>query len=69
MKSDLLALSQLNDMFKYYADDTTLLLTDVEFSHIKAWASTNHLTLNLTKTKEIVFRRPKSTQFVYATCY
>jgi len=39
------------------ADDTTLLVTehtdtdiDVEFNHIKAWASTDHLTLNLTKT-------------------
>ena len=57
-------MSQLNDLFKY-ADDTTLLIPehtdtdiDVEFSHIKAWASTNHLSLNLTKTKEIVFRRP-----------
>jgi len=44
MKSDLRALSQLNDLFKY-ADDTTLLIPehtdtdiDVEFSHIKAWA-------------------------------
>ena len=62
MKSDLQALSQLNGLFKY-ADDTTLLIPEhtdtdigVEFSHIKAWASTNHLSLNLTKTKEIVFR-------------
>ena len=31
----------------------------VEFSHVKAWASTNHLTLNLLKTKEIVFKRSR----------
>ena len=50
MKSDLHALSELNGMFKY-ADDTTLLVREhtdtsinVEFSHVKAWASTNHLT-------------------------
>jgi len=66
MKNDLHALSQLNDLFKY-ADDTTLLIPEhtdtdigVEFSHIKAWASANHLSLNLTKTKEIVFRRPRA---------
>jgi len=65
MKSDLHALSKLNDLFKY-ADDTTLLVPEhtdtnisVEFSHVKAWASTNHLTLNLLKTKEIVFKRPR----------
>ena len=64
MKSDLHALSCSN-MFKY-ADDTTLLVPehtdiniDVEFSHVKAWALTNHLTLNLAKTKEIVFKWPR----------
>ena len=66
MKNDLHALSQLNDLFKY-ADNTTLLIPEhtdtdigVEFCHIKAWASTNQLSLNLTKTKEIVFRRPRA---------
>jgi len=66
MKSDLHALSHLNDMCKY-ADDTTLLVPehtyitiDMEFSHVKAWALTNHLTLNLDKTKEIVFKRPRA---------
>ena len=47
MKSDLCALSELNDIFKYvYADDTTLLVPEhtdteleVEFNHIKAWAA------------------------------
>ena len=48
-------------MFKY-ADDTTLLVPehsdigiDIEFNHVKAWAAINGLTLNLNKTKEIVF--------------
>ena len=61
------ALSQLNDMFKF-ADDATLLVpehTDVniatDFSHVKEWASTNYLTLNL--TKEIVFKRPRACSF------
>jgi len=61
MKSDLHALSHLNDMCKY-ADDTTLLVSehtditiDMEFRHVKAWALTNHITLNLDKTKENVF--------------
>jgi len=65
MGSDLHALSQLNDMCKY-ADDTTLLVPehtdtdiDIEFNHVKSWALNNHLTLNLTKTKEIVFKRPR----------
>jgi len=47
-----------------YADGTTCTLLvpghtdiniDVEFSHVKAWALANHLTLNLAKIKEIVF--------------
>ena len=36
---------------------------EVEFSHIKAWASANCLHLNLSKTKEMVFRQPRSTYF------
>jgi len=48
-------------MFKY-ADDATLLVPehtdiDVELSHVKAWALTNQLRLDLTKTKEIVSKR------------
>jgi len=49
------------------ADDTTLLVpehtditADMEFRHVKAWALTNHLTLNLDKTKEIVFKWPRA---------
>ena len=66
MKSDLYALSELND----YADDTTLLVPEhtdteleVEFNHIKAWAAANCLHLNLSKTKEVVFRQPRITYF------
>jgi len=65
MKRDLHALSHLNDMCQY-VDDTTLLVpehTDVDFSHVKAWALTNHLTLNLAKNKEIVFKRPRARCF------
>ena len=37
---------------------------DVEFSHVKALALTNlQLRLNLTKTKEIVFKRPRARSF------
>ena len=51
-------------MFKY-ADDTTVLVpsdSDVdledEFENVKQWAKDNKMILNITKTKEIVFRRP-----------
>jgi len=47
-------------------DDSTLLVhehtdtnTDMEFNHVKSSALNNHLTLNLAKTKEIVFKRPR----------
>jgi len=43
-------LSPLNDMYKY-ADDTTVLVPEdtdinIDISHVKAWALTNHLTLH-----------------------
>jgi len=51
-------------------DDTTLLVSEhtdteleVEFNHIKAWAAANCLHLNLSKTKEVVFRQPRITYF------
>jgi len=69
MKSDLHTMSQLNDMCNY-ADDTILLVpeytditVDMEFNHVKSSALTNHLTLNLTKTKELVFKRPRARCF------
>jgi len=69
MKSDLHAMSKLNTIFKY-ADDTPLLVpehSDVsicdEFEHVKAWASVNKRMLNLFRTKEIVFKRPRALHF------
>ena len=69
MKCDLHALSETNHIFKY-ADDTTLLVPqhtdielDIEFNHVKSWATTNQLTLNLSKTKELVFKRPRVQHF------
>ena len=65
MKSDLFTLSALNDIFKY-ADDTTLLVpqhTDTElqqeFNHVRSWAANNRLILNLSKTREMVFKQPR----------
>lgn len=64
LESDLKAKSPINLIFKY-ADDTNLLVpecTDVqiqeEFEAILEWAAANKMTVNMTKTKEIVFRRP-----------
>ena len=64
MESDLHPLSQVNEILKY-ADDTNLLVpqhTDismsVEYQNVMNWASRNKLTINSSKTKEIVFRRP-----------
>ena len=64
LESDLTAKSWINLIFKY-ADDTNLLVpecTDVqiqeEFEAILEWAATNKMAINMTKTKEIVFRRP-----------
>jgi hypothetical protein len=64
MESDLRTLSAMNILMKY-ADDTNLLVpanSDIsladEFSNIKQWAVDNRMTINVTKTKELVFRRP-----------
>jgi hypothetical protein len=65
MESDLHPVSCKNEMFKY-ADDTNLLVpqhTDatlhIEFNNILQWAQRNKMVLNVGKTKEIVFRRPR----------
>ena len=54
----------------YMSDDRTNLVfqhtdveLDVEFRNVKAWAATNCLKLNLSKTKEIVFKRPRAQYF------
>lgn len=71
MESDLRTLSLLNKLCKY-ADDTNLLVpsntdTDLiaEFDNIKQWAINNCMSINLGKTKEIVFHRPSPKHFVY----
>jgi hypothetical protein len=64
LEGDLKPISSINKIFKY-ADDTNLLVpehTDVqlidEFEAIRVWASENKMVINISKTKEIVFRRP-----------
>ena len=64
LESDLKSKSIFNVIFKY-ADDTNLLVpqhSDVplndEFDAIKLWAIINKMIINITKTKELVFRRP-----------
>ena len=65
-ESDLRALSLINLLMKY-ADDTNLLVPcntdvqiDAEFDNIQTWAVANKMTINVAKTKEIVFRRPSA---------
>jgi len=65
MVSDVKTVSSDNDLIKY-ADDMTLLVPEnsdtgisEEFEEIKHWAAENKMTINLDKTKEIVFHRPK----------
>jgi hypothetical protein len=62
--SDLQPIDLLNFIIKY-ADDCTLLCPErsnttleVEMAHVLEWAKINKLQINLTKTKEIVFKRP-----------
>jgi hypothetical protein len=64
--SDLKTVSGNNKICKY-ADDTTLMvgeLSDVnfetEFNNITEWASRNKLKLNLGKTKELIFHKPRA---------
>ena len=61
--SDLKPIGLDNSLTKY-ADDASLLVperidvdTSEEFSHIIKWSLDNKLTVNLAKTKEIVFHR------------
>ena len=69
MESDLHPLSDKNKIFKF-ADDTNLLVpeqSDIsmkeEFANIQDWACRNKMVINLSKTKEIVFRRPHPGKF------
>jgi len=59
--ADLLPITPSNE-FRKYADDTCLIIPAnnvntrmTEINNIKTWACANNLTLNLTKTVEIVF--------------
>jgi hypothetical protein len=74
MVSDLKPLSTDNDLFKY-ADDTTLLVPETsntnlsdEFEAIKTWANDNKLLINFSKTKELVFHRPKPAAPILPPC-
>jgi hypothetical protein len=65
MVSDLKPQGDDNDMCKY-ADDVTLLVPEnsdtgigEEFEAIKLWAAANKLIINASKTKELVFHRPR----------
>jgi Reverse transcriptase (RNA-dependent DNA polymerase) len=69
--SDLKSISATNVIFKY-ADDTNLLVpecTDAQlpedFEAIFKWAALHKMTINMAKTKEIVFHRPNPKLDVY----
>ena len=69
MEEDLRTLSTINVIFKF-ADDTNVLVPEhsdvsltAEFANIQDWARINKMTINLSKTKEIVFRRPHPSKF------
>ena len=64
--SDLITINPSNYLLKF-ADDTYLIIsssnldtTDDELRNIEKWSLSNNLKLNRIKSKEIIFRRPKS---------
>ena len=64
--SDLRVLHDLDELNKY-ADDSYLIVPSVnshlvaeELEHISVWAKQNNLTLNVSKTKEMIVRRPRT---------
>jgi hypothetical protein len=68
--ADLKLQSECNRVFKY-ADDTSLLVPqnssvslEDEFHHVQQWTDTNKLQINISKTKELVFRRPSARHFI-----
>ena len=70
---DLRPISAINRMVKY-ADDATLLVpekTDVqiqdEFNSIAKWAADNKLTINLSKTRELIFHGPNPRNYITPT--
>jgi hypothetical protein len=74
MIADLKPVSHMNSLVKF-ADDLTLLVPENsdtelgdEFDSIKDWAARNKMIINFTKTKEIVFRRPKPARPILPPC-
>lgn len=70
---DLKPLSDYNKILKY-ADDTSLLVPqhssvslEAEFTHISNWSDSNKLKINMAKTKEIIFHRPRLPKKVLPT--
>ena len=62
--ADLRPAGTTNQLVKY-ADDATLLVPEIhsnslkeEFSNVQKWAILNKHTINMSKTKEMVFHRP-----------
>lgn len=63
--SDLKTVNHNNSLIKY-ADDIYLIIpshaaetTHKELENVQAWAATNNLKLNCSKTKEIIFKKPR----------
>ena len=53
-----------------YADDASLLIPEkcdiditLEFQNALKWANNNTFTINMTKTKELVFHRPNARNY------
>jgi len=53
----------MKSMFKYYLNMCSICLPENELSNIIAWSVVNKLALNLVKTKEIVFHRPRPSKY------
>jgi len=68
--SDFFRPKSSNNKLVKYADDTNLLVPEntnctllEEFEHVKDWARANKLVINMSKTKELVFHKPRPTRF------
>jgi hypothetical protein len=72
--SDLVTKS-IDNILIMYSDDTNLLRPETsqismadEFDNILTWATNNKLTINKSKTKQLVFRRPNARSSVMPVC-
>jgi hypothetical protein len=68
---DLISLAELNCLLKY-ADDVTLLnpgnavvFMDTEVAHVMEWARQNKMSINMAKTKEIIFHRSNAKLIIF----